>query len=82
MASLTITIPTADVADTFAAFTQAWRDDAIRIFYGGDAVAYNTDTAANRGAALLKASIVVTVRDYRRNQNVLAVAPGTEPGIT
>jgi hypothetical protein len=82
MASVTVTIPNADVADVFAAYTQAYRDDAIRLFYANDAVAYNNDTAANRGAALLKASIVVTTRNYRTNQAVLAVQPGTEPSIT
>ncbi len=86
MASVTLNIPNGDIPDVFAAYTEAWMVEAVRLFYGGSQAAYEADTMAARGAALLKASIVVTTRNYRTQQNLQSAmrdaAQGTEPAVT
>lgn len=82
MATLSLTIPNADVPDAMAAIEQVWKNDAVRLFFGNDQTAYGAATVTARAKALVAAWLVVSTKNYRTQRAQQAVQVGTEPVIT
>jgi hypothetical protein len=82
MASLTVNVPNADVPDALAAIERIWANDAVRLFFGGDATAYAASTPTVRAKACVGAWITVMTKNYRTEINQGAAPIGTEPAIS